>query len=70
MLSKPDYRELWQVAEVTELARAEFAISGKVTRLKLAGGENYDKFSSYPRETTVFAVSEPVGLAEAPDLRS
>ena len=37
VLSRPSYRELWQVEAVAELARAEFAISGKVTRLTLDG---------------------------------
>jgi predicted phage baseplate assembly protein len=68
VLSKPTYRELWQVTTVSELARAEFAVSGKVTRLALEGGENYELFSGVPREVTVFASSEPLAFAEAPDL--
>ena len=67
VLSKPTYRELWQVTTVSELARAEFAVSGKVTRLALAGGENLSLFSGFPREVTVFAASEPLSFAEAPD---
>ncbi|HEY7537040.1 MAG TPA: putative baseplate assembly protein [Gaiellaceae bacterium] len=67
VLSKPTYRELWQVENVTELTRAEFAVSGKVTRLTLTGGENYPFFADEVRDTTVFAVSEPLALAEAPD---
>ena len=67
MLSKPSYRELWQVETVTELSRAEFAVSGKVTRLKLKGGENFQLFADEVRNTTVFAVSEPLALAEVPD---
>ena len=67
VLSKPSYRELWQVDTVTELARAEFAVSGKVTRLHLKGGENFAFFRDEVRETTVFAVSEPLDLAEVPD---
>lgn len=67
VLSKPTYRELWQVDEVVELARAEFAVSGKVTRLTLSGGENYAWFSDEVRDTTVYAVSEPLTLADAPD---
>jgi predicted phage baseplate assembly protein len=66
VLSKPTYRELWRVQSATELSRAEFAVSGKVTRLVLEDGENYDFFET-PRETTVFAVSEPLALAGAPD---
>ncbi len=67
VLSAPTYRELWRVEEVTELSRAEFAVSGKVTRLKLKDGENYSTFASSVRETTVFAVSDPFALAEALD---
>jgi uncharacterized phage protein gp47/JayE len=67
VLSKPTYRELWQVTSVSELARAEFAVSGKVTRLALEGGENYDRFGGLPRAVTVFAASEPLAFAEGPD---
>jgi len=70
VLSKPDpdsYRELWRVQLVTELSRAEFGVSGKVTRLTLEGGENYDRFHGKVRDTTVFAVSEPLTLADPPD---
>jgi hypothetical protein len=66
VLSRPGYRELWRVAGVEELSRAEFAVSGKVTRIALSGGENYEFFES-PRRTIVFAVSEPLELAERPD---
>lgn len=67
VLSRPTYRELWQVEAVEELSRAEFAISGKVTRLKLTGGENYSIFDDHVRDTTVYAVSEPLTLVERPD---
>ena len=67
VLSKPSYRELWQVDEATELNRAEFAISGKVTRLTLSGGEHYAYFSGEVRNLTVYAVSEPLTLSEQPD---
>ena len=68
VLSMPTYRELWQVEQVTELSRAEFATSGTVTRLTLAGGENYAFFRDAVRETTVFAVSEPLDLTDGPDI--
>ena len=67
VLARPDYRELWKVQSVAELSRAQFATSGKVTRLTLAGGENYDLFRSRVRDTTVFAVSERLDFTEAPD---
>jgi len=67
VLSTPSNRELWNVKTVSELARAEFAVSGKVTRLALSDGENYSQFGGFPREVTVFAASEPQAFAEAPD---
>jgi hypothetical protein len=70
VLSKPSWSELWQVDHVAELNRAEFAISGKVTRLTLTGGENYQYFHDDVRETTVYAVSELLVLADEPDLSS
>ena len=68
VLSRPDYRELWQVDTVTELSRAEFAISGKVTRIRLksGSGEHYELFTGKVRDTTVFAVTEQLTLAEGP----
>jgi hypothetical protein len=67
VLSIPTYRELWQVKTVAELSRADYAVSGNVTRLELEGGENYPYFADQVRTTTVFAVSEPLTLAKAPD---
>jgi hypothetical protein len=67
VLVKGASRELWKVSAVSELSRAAFAISGKVTRLTLTGGEHYDWFKDFPRETKVFAVSAPLVLADVPD---
>jgi hypothetical protein len=67
VLSIPSYRELWKVQAVSELSRAEFAVSGKVTRLTLKEGEHYEFFRDEVRNTTIFAVSEPLTLAEGPD---
>ena len=58
------YRELYEVVGRAELSRAEFGVSGKVTRLQLRG-EAHD-FGS-PRDVTVMAVSEPLTVVEAPD---
>ncbi len=53
---------------VTELSRADYAVSGNVTRLELSLGENYgEQFKTAVRETTVFAVQEALDFAEAPD---
>lgn len=67
VLSKPDYQELYRILEMSETSRAEFAISGKVSRLKLSG-ENLEekKFATAVREITVFAVSEKLEMAEKP----
>lgn len=60
------YVELYKVTSTTEASRAEFAMSGKVTRLGLAG-QNLDKqFFKVVRESTVFAQSEEIGLAPFP----
>lgn len=67
VLSRGASRELWAVGDVSELSRAAFNISGKVTCLRLVGGENYDWFDDRPRETKVFGVSQPLALADVPD---
>ncbi|MFD8011457.1 baseplate J/gp47 family protein [Streptomyces sp. NPDC058955] len=69
------YRELFEVVDRTEFSRAEFAVSGPVTRLTLRGeqsssggnrgGDGY-AFRT-PRDVTVLAVSEPLTVVEAPD---
>jgi Baseplate J-like protein len=74
VLARPDiddthhaFSELCRVDKVEELSRAEFAVSGAVTRLTLGIGINSGMFSSYPRQTVVFAVSEELMFADAPD---
>jgi hypothetical protein len=60
------YVELYKVTSTTEVSRAEFAISAKVTRLKLEG-ENLDRqFFHLPRATSVFVQSERLVLAPYP----
>lgn len=59
--------DLWRVVSVTELSRAQWAVSGKAMRLELEGGEEYSDYADEVRQTTVLAVSEPLKLAEAPD---
>ncbi len=58
------YRELYKVVGRAELSRSAFAVSGKVTRLTLAGEAH--GFGS-PRALTVMAVAEPLSVVEAPD---
>lgn len=67
VLAVPGYREAWQVTHVQELSRAEFGIAGKVTRLHLTGGENYELFRDEVRRTTVHAAALPLELADPPD---
>lgn len=67
VLSRPGKSpQVFEVAGVSELSRADYAVSGNVTRLKLTGGDISD-YEKMVRETTVFAVSEPLMLTEAPD---
>jgi Baseplate J-like protein len=62
------HRSLFTVASVQELSRAEFALSGKVTRVTLTGSSaDYAHHYSDPRSTTVFAVPEEIALAGEPD---
>jgi hypothetical protein len=56
------------VATTAELSRAEFSISGKVTRVKLNGSySEYLQFFRQVRQSTVYAGSEELILAEEPD---
>jgi uncharacterized phage protein gp47/JayE len=57
--------ELYKVTNVAEVSRAEFSVSGKVTRLELHGA-NYTQFQNHVRETAVFAQSEWLALADYP----
>lgn len=59
---------LFTATSVQELSRAEFAVSGTVTRVGLAG-TNYDRFvhEGDPREIVVLAAPEPLDVASRPD---
>jgi hypothetical protein len=65
VLVKPNYTEIYRVTGTSEVSRAEFALSGKVTRATL-NGENYDLFVNEVRDTTVFAGMEQLQLARRP----
>jgi len=65
VVATPDAVEVYSVVEVTTSARAEYAISGKSTRLRLSG-QNYDSFAGAVRTTTVYGQSELLPLAERP----
>lgn len=60
------YIELYRVTGTTEVSRANFALSGKVTRLELAGENLDDVFFDQVRETSVYGKSELLPLAERP----
>ena len=65
LLDKGDYAELFKATTVTHGSRAEFAISGKSTFVKLAG-QNLSLFANRVRETAVFCRSEALAFARAP----
>ena len=68
VLSKPGTsRQLWTVSDVTEVSRADFAVSGKVTRATLSGHTDLSSFTNAGRTLAVYAVNEPLELADAPD---
>ncbi|MGY1409189.1 putative baseplate assembly protein [Luteimonas sp. A611] len=59
------YVELYRVDGATEVSRDEFALSGKSSRLRLAG-DQYGRFVGRVRPLKVFAQSEELRLAEYP----
>ena len=66
VLRTPQYTELYRVKSAEVTGMAQFAITGKATRVKLLG-ENLDtKFFDKLRETVVFAASEECELADVP----
>jgi hypothetical protein len=64
MLESPTDRVIYQVENSLELSRADFGLSAKVTRLLLDSDSDFDSFKI--RETTVFARSNGLELAELP----
>jgi hypothetical protein len=65
--SKDTFVDLYRITNTIEVSRTEFALSGKVTRLVLAGNNHLDTvFFNQVRETSVFAQSELLPLAEHP----
>lgn len=65
LLDRTDYRELYKVQAAIAGSRAEFAVQGKSSYVKLAGA-NLDTFADKVRETTVHARSERLALARTP----
>lgn len=64
VLESPVARDSYQVLETAELSRADFTLSGKITRLTLDRSDQFDKFTL--RETTVYAAGEALELAPIP----
>ena len=60
------YVELYEVANVAEVSRAEFALSGKVSRLQLRGANYASQFQTHVRETAVFLQSEKLDFTDYP----
>ncbi len=58
--------ELYRVTGTTEISRAEFALSAKVTRLELSGENLESSFYRRVRQTSVYAKSELMPLSERP----
>jgi hypothetical protein len=55
---------VYQVHETVELTRADFALTAKVTRIRVGSSEHFEDFTL--RDTTVFVVSERLDLAPIP----
>lgn len=66
VLSIPECQELYRVETVAEDSRANFALTGKTSRLELDGENLRECFNDRIRETAVFAQSEKLALAEIP----
>lgn len=55
---------VYQVHDTVELTRADFALTAKVTRIRVGSSEHFEDFAL--RDTTVFVVSERLDLAPIP----
>ena len=64
VMESPAARDSYQVLETAELSRADFTLSGKITRLTVDRSDQFDQFTL--RETTVYAASEALELAPIP----
>ena len=64
VLESPTDRQIYRVEHTTELSRADFGLSAKVTRLRLDSSADFGSFTL--RETTVLARSDALALAQLP----
>ena len=68
VLARGSNKDLFRVTGVDELSRADYAVSGKVTRAWLHGDLNrYATYYQHVRDTVVYAVNERLTLAMEPD---
>lgn len=65
IISQPGSKEIFRVSDLADIARADFTLSGKLTRLTLSANIQSLSSSQY-RSTTVLAQSEPMAIAESP----
>jgi hypothetical protein len=68
VLSRTGASVCYRVTSVQEVARTDYTLNTKVTRVRLAGPSVAASFGSHVRETTVHAVSERIPLGTAPEL--
>lgn len=66
VLSIPEYQEVYEVETTVEDSVSRFTLTGKTTRLALKGENLRELFNEKIRETSVFAQSDPLGLADIP----
>jgi predicted phage baseplate assembly protein len=66
VLRTPQYTELYRVTSAEVTGMAQFAITGKATRVRLSGENLSARFFNKLRETVVFAASEECELADVP----
>jgi predicted phage baseplate assembly protein len=64
VLESPTDQKIYRVEHASELSRADYGLSAKVSRVRLDSDDGFDTFKA--RETTVFAGSEPLPLAQLP----
>ena len=64
VLESPTDRIIYRVENSVEISRADFGLSAKATRLRLSSDTHFDSFTV--RETTVFARSNGLDLADLP----
>jgi hypothetical protein len=64
LMSPTAQPQVYQVHDTVELTRADFALTAKVTRIRVGSSEHFEDFTL--RDTTVFVVSERLELAPIP----